>query len=70
MLGLADNILVARNAERVIGIYPEIKTPEFYKQEIPDFDFSLELAKALTKDSRFQISANFITDNGHFDRQN
>ena len=46
---------MARSAERTIGIYPEIKTPEFYKQEIPDFDFSLELANALTKDPRFEI---------------
>ena len=54
------NFSVAKNANRIIGIYPEIKTPEFYSQEIPDFDFSMELANVLTKDSRFQKIFSFL----------
>ena len=62
------SILVAKSAERTVGIYPEIKTPEFYEQEIPDFDFSLELANALTKDSRFQINSHNYSVPGSFQR--
>ena len=59
---------MARSAERTIGIYPEIKTPEFYKQEIPDFDFSLELANALTKDPRFEIHSDNSSVPSQFQR--
>ena len=47
---ISDHLIsVAKEARRIIGIYPELKTPEFFKQEIPDFNFSQELANVLAQ---------------------
>jgi len=30
---------VAKSANRTIGIYPELKTPPFFTEHVPDFDY-------------------------------
>ena len=30
---------MAKGANRTIGIYPELKTPPFFTENVPDFDY-------------------------------
>jgi len=46
---LQEYIDVAKSANRTVGIYPELKTPPFFTENVPDFDYPAVLAGKLKK---------------------